>query len=140
MLNNESSAILNDLNKATVGLIEPITISGKSFGIKLLSVYEFLKCDLACRNLVDKLTSQGFDRELCMQTGERACIISLCLYNKNNERVFRDGLSALMGLTPEELNSVYIRYLKLTNIRNKFHKNSLKKIENIKKTLLKSIR
>lgn len=136
---NENSKVFNGIDRGTVGLIEPIMVSGKSFGIKLLSVYEFLKCDIACRSLIDKLTSQGFDKDLCKQTCEKACIISLCLHNKNDERVFRDGLSVLMGLTPEELKSVYMQYEKLTRKRENFHRNSLKKIEHIKKSFVKGI-
>lgn len=118
--------------------IEPIVISGKTFGLKLLSVYEFLRCDMACRNLINKLTSQGFDRELCKETCERACIISLSLYNKENQRVFTDGLSVLMGLTPDELKSVYVDYDKLTKKKTGLNDISSKKISYIKKNYIKT--
>lgn len=119
--------------EGVVGLVEPVVISGKSFGIKLLSVYEFLKCNLAYKNLVEKLASQGFDRDLCKQTCERACIISLSLYNRENQRVFRDGLSVLMGLTPEELKSTYQQYEKLNKKRIAINEDYTSKIEHIKK-------
>lgn len=131
--------ISEDMNQSdslcenTVSLIEPVVISGKSFGIKLLSVYELLKCNFAYRNLVEKLTSQGFDRTLCEQTCERACIIALSLYDRENQRVFRDGLSVLMGLTPEELKSTYEQYEKLNKKRIEIHEDSLRKVEHIKK-------
>lgn len=119
--------------------LEPIIMSGKSFGIKLLSVYEFLKCDLACRNLVDRLTGQGFDGDLCKEICEQACIISLCLYNKESERVFTDGLSVIMNLTPEELKNVYSQYENLTKKTTRFNKSSLKKIDYIKKNCLNNL-
>ena len=119
--------------------LEPIVMSGRSFGIKLLSVYEFLKCDLACRNLVDKLTNQGFDANLCKKICEQACIISLCLYNKENERVFMDGLSVIMTLTPEELKSTYSQYENLAKKAAKFNKSSLEKIDYIKKNYIKNL-
>lgn len=119
--------------------LEPIMLSGKSFGVKLLSVYEFLKCDLACRNLVEKLTGQGFDRSLLKEVCERACIISLCLYTRNSERVFTDGLSVLMNLTPEELKTAYSQYRSLTIKTAKFNRASLEKIDYIKKKYIKNI-
>lgn len=118
--------------------IEPIVLSGKSFGIKLLSVYDFLKCEFAYRNLVNRLVTQGFERKICEEVCERACIISLCFYNKNNERVFSDGLSALMRLTPEELQNIYNEYSKLTNKVIKFNKASSSKIECIKENYVKN--
>lgn len=119
-------------------LIEPVVISGKSFGIKLLSVYEFLRCDVACRNLINKLTGQGFDRDLCKETCERACIISLSLYDKENQRVFNDGLSVLMEFTPDELRSVYIAYNRLTRKTARFNEMSSKKIGYIKRNYIRS--
>ena len=120
-------------------ILEPIILSGKSFGVKLLSVYEFLKCDLACRNLVEKLTGQGFERGLLKEVCERACVISLCLYTKNSERVFTDGLSVLMSLTPEELKTAYTQYKNLTIKTAKFNKSSLERIDYIKKKYIKDI-
>lgn len=128
----------NDATLEITRFVEPIVLSGKSFGIKLLSVYEFLKCELACRNLIDKLVAQGYEKKICEEVCERACIVSLCFYDKNNERVFNDGLSVLMRLTPEELQNIYIEYNKLTNKIIRFNKNSSKKIDYIKKNYAKN--
>lgn len=119
--------------------LEPIVMSGRCFGIKLLSVYEFLKCDLACRNLVDKLINRGFDTKLCKEICEQACIVSLCLYTKGNERVFIDGLSVIMTLTPEELKNIYSHYEYLTKKTAKFNKSSLEKIDYIKKNYIENL-
>ena len=103
-----------------VGLIEPIMVSGKSFGIKLLSAYDFLRCEVMYKNLAQKLIGQGFDEKLCHQISEYACIVSMCFYNADEERVFMDGFSALSGLTPTELKKIYGEYLFLHNKIVKF--------------------
>ncbi len=133
---NEFYSASVDLSKDKAGLNELILISGKIFGIKLLSVYEFLKCDLACKNLVNKLVSQGFDRKLCSEICEQACLVSLCLYSTENERVFADGISVLMILTPEELRNVYFHYERLTRKMDRFRKSSLSKINYKRKMLI----
>ena len=115
-----------------VGLIEPIMVCGKSFGIKLLSSYDFLRCEVMYKNLVDKLTSQGFNKELCKQISEHACVVSMCFYSANKERVFMDGFSALSGLTPTELKKVYNEYLFLHNKVVKFDEMTSGILKNIK--------
>ncbi len=115
-----------------VGLIEPIMVCGKSFGIKLLSSYDFLRCEVMYKNLVGKLTSQGFNKELCKQISEYACVVSMCFYNSNKERVFMDGFSALSGLTPTELKKIYNEYLFLHNKVIKFDEMTSGILKNIK--------
>ncbi len=105
-----------------VGLVEPIIASGKSLGIKLLSVYDFLRCEVMYRNLVNKLTEQNMDEVLCKSVCEQACLVVMCLHNSKNERVFNDGLSALLGLTPEDLQRIYSEYEKLNKKIIKFDK------------------
>lgn len=116
-----------------VGLIEPIMVAGKSFGIKLLSVYDFLRCEVMYKNLVGRLTSQGFDEKLCQQISEYACIVSMCFYNGDKERVFMDGFSALSGLTPSELKKIYNEYLFLHNKIVKFDEVTAGILNNIKR-------
>ena len=115
-----------------VGLVEPIIASGKSLGIKLLSVYDFLHCEVMYRNLVNKLTEQNMDETLCKNVCEQACLIAMCLYDSKNERVFNDGLSALLGLTPEELQHIYGEYEKLNKKIIKFDKITYDVLENVK--------
>ncbi|MDR1628271.1 MAG: hypothetical protein LBR79_05805 [Oscillospiraceae bacterium] len=112
--------IAENKNIGKVGLIEPIMVFGKSFGIKLLSVYDFLRCEIMYKNLVSKLTSQCFDKKLCRQVSEHACIVSMCFYSSDKQRIFMDGFSALSGLTPEELKKIYNEYLFLHNKTIKF--------------------
>lgn len=119
-------------NVGKVGLIEPVMISGRSFGIKLLSSYDFLRCEVMYKNLVTKLISQGFDKELCQRISEYACIVSMCFYNSDQERIFMDGFSALRGLTPEELKKIYDEYLFLYNKTVKFDKITSGILKNIK--------
>ena len=115
-----------------VGLVEPVIASGKSLGIKLLSVYDFLRCEVMYRNLVNKLTEQNMDENLCKSVCEQACLVSMCLYDSKNERVFNDGLSALFGLTPEELQRIYGEYVKLNKKIIKFDKIAYDVLENVK--------
>lgn len=98
-----------------VGLMEPIIISGKSFGIKLLSSYDFLRCEIMYKNLLKKLLDKGFNKDICKQVCEYACVVSMCFYDSQNQRVFMDGFSAILGLTPEELKKIYDEYLFLYN-------------------------
>lgn len=93
-----------------VGLIEPIIISGKTYGLKVLPVYDLLRCGMMYKNLVNKLAEQGIDRSICEKVCEQACVVSMTLYNSNDERVFCDGLSVLRGLTYEELQTAYKEY------------------------------
>lgn len=120
-----------------VGLIEPVIASGKSLGIKLLSVYDFLRCEVIYRNLVGKLTDQGMDRKLCENVCEKACLVAMCLYNSKGERIFSDGLSALRGLTPEELHRIYDEYKKLNKKIINFDKISYEILDKVRKRSLK---
>ena len=115
-----------------VGLIEPIMVCGKSFGIKLLSAYDFLRCEVMYKKLVDRLKNQGFDEKLSREISEYACIVSMCLYTPDEERVFMDGFSALSGLTPTELKKIYCEYLFLYNKVIKFDKVTSRILKNIK--------
>ena len=121
-----------ELNNKISLRLEPVVISGKSFGIKLLSVYEFLKCEISCKNLIDSLVNKGFNSKICSEVAERACIIACSTYNKDNTRVFCDGLDVLVKLTPQELDDIYQEYTKLTRKVIKFNKYASNKINFIK--------
>ena len=103
-------------NKVPIGrtyFTEPLIISGKYFGIKLLSVYEFMNCLKMKKVLKNELVSQGFDKYICEKICEYACLISMCLYDSKNNRVFSSGMEVLKNMTPEELNFIYEEYVKL---------------------------
>ena len=118
MIDNSTNKFLGG-----VGMIEPIIASGKSLGIKLLSVYDFLRCEVMYKNLVIRLVEQGMDKKICENVCEKACVVSMCLYNEKNERVFTDGLSVLRGMTPEELQKIYNEYTRLN--KKVIHFNSI---------------
>lgn len=96
-------------------LTEPIIISGKYFGIKLLSVYEFMQCLKMKNSLIKEIITIGFNKYICEKICEYAGLVSLCLYDSRNNRVFATGMEALKNLTPEELKFIYEEYVKLTD-------------------------
>ena len=96
-------------------LTEPIIISGKYFGIKLLSVYEFMQCLKMKNSLIKEIITIGFSKYICEKICEYAGLVSLCLYDSSNNRVFETGMEALKNLTPEELKFIYEEYVKLTD-------------------------
>ena len=106
----KNSNVLDPYIVGDLKFTEPIINSGKSYGIKLLSVYDFLRCDSLCKNLVDRLVEQGLNKKICDEICERACIVSMCLYDTKNERIFPDAMSAICGLTPYELKKIYHEY------------------------------
>lgn len=108
--------MLSDMKDKTLGraeLIEPIIVSGKCLGIKLLSVYDFMICTKMLQKLTEELTSQGFEKKFCLTICDKACLVAMCLYDSKGQKIFKNGFSALKGLTPEELNILYEEYLKL---------------------------
>ncbi len=125
----------NMKNKAPgrVNLIEPVIVSGKCFGIKLLSVYDFMICTKMLRELTEELTPQGFEKKLCLNICERACIIAMCLYDSKRQKIFKDGFSVLKSLTPDELHFLYREYVKLQKKILKRDKITYNILESVKK-------
>ncbi len=132
-------------NKEYVGrahLKEPIIIAGKYFGIKILSAYEFIQCSKMIKELTEKITSEGLEKSISENICEQACLVSMCLYNFQNQKVFENGLEVLKNLTPKELYFLYREYEKLLNkiiqkdkitykilesVKNKHYKNLIQK-------------
>lgn len=115
---NHNKKNLKSKNKMLIGrkrFTEPLIISGKYFGIKLLSVYEFMNCLKMKKTLENEMVNQGFDKHICEKICEYACLISMCLYDSQNNRVFENGLDVLKNITPEELKFIYEEYVKLLN-------------------------
>lgn len=109
--NNSKTEVKKGIGRAH--LTEPIIISGKYFGIKLLSVYEFMQC-LKIKNMLTKeMINNGFDEHVAKKVCEYACLVSMCLYNSQNNRVFASGTDVLKNLTPEELKFIYEEYNRL---------------------------
>ncbi len=115
---NYCKKILKPNGQKSIGrahLTEPIIISGKYFGIKLLSTYEFMQCLKMKTALLNELLDKDFDKNICSKICECACLVSMCLYTSKNNRIFKTALEALQNLTPEELKFVYKEYSKLLN-------------------------
>ncbi len=108
---NSETKIKNNIGRAQC--TEPIILSGKYFGIKLLSVYEFMQCLKMKNTLTKEMISNGFDEYISRKVCEYACLVSMCLYNSQNSRVFASGKDALKHLTPEELKFIYEEYNRL---------------------------
>lgn len=125
----------NEKNKTfrNLSLTEPIIVSGKYFGIKLLSAYDFMLCS----KMVDKLTAyllfEGFDKTLSYGISEKACVVAMCLYDSENSKIFKNGLEVLKNLTPDEIKFVYTEYVKLIKKIIKRDKIARGILENIKK-------
>ncbi len=109
---------------------EPIIVSGKYFGIKPLSAYDFMLCTKMIEKLMENLISQGFEEKISKNISEKACVVAMCLHGSDSKKVFNDGLEALKGLAPYELKNIYDEYVKLT-------KKFLKRDETLSNILLK---
>ncbi len=116
-----------------LSLTEPIIVSGKYFGIKLLSAYDFMLCTKMSDNLAKYMTKEGFDKSLSSKIGERACIVAMCLYDEKNQKIFTDGLEVLKNLTPENIEFIYNEYDRLLKKIVKRDKTINCILENIKK-------
>ncbi len=104
---------IKDKTPGRAALMEPVIISGKCFGIKLLSVYDFMLCTKMLRELTEEFTLWGFDKKFCSDICERACVVSLCLHDLKGNKIFSSGISALKNLTSYELRLFYNEYIKL---------------------------
>ncbi len=111
---------------------EPIIVSGKYVGIKLLSIYDFIMCIKMYNQLMKSNIFSGLDGEIYSTICEQACIASLCTYNSNGERFFSEALNALKTLTPYELQRIYLEYNKLQNHIIEQDKISCKIVDSVK--------
>ncbi len=125
----------NIKNKAVgrAALTEPVIVSGKCFGIKLLSIYDFMLCTKMLQELTEELMSQAFDKKLCLNICEKACLVAMCLYDSKGQKIFKDGFSVLKSLTPDELYFLYQEYIKLQKKILKRDKITYSILENVKK-------
>ena len=112
--------------------VEPIIVSGKYFGIKLLSAYDFMLCTKIYAEIYQKLISENFDKKLSENISQYACIVSQCLCDFHGEKIFNNPMSAIKQLTPYELRVICKEYQKLQNNKNQLDKSSNKIINKIK--------
>lgn len=113
-------------------LTEPIIVSGSYVGIRPLTVYDFIMCIKMYNQLMKNNIFSGLDGEIYSTICEQACIVSLCAYNSNGERIFSDALATLKALTPYELQRIYFEYNKLQDKIIKQDKISYKIVDSVK--------
>ena len=112
--------------------VEPIIVSGKYFGIKLLSAYDFILCTKIYAKTYQKLISENFDKNLSENISQYACIVSQCLCDFHGEKIFETPISAMKQLTPYELRAICKEYQKLQKNIVQLDKSSNKIINKIK--------
>ncbi len=95
--------------------MEPVIVSGKTFGIKLLSAYDFILFIKKFNSLKKFLKLQRLNSKICKNISEKASLISLCLYKSENEKLFPDAITVLKTLTFYEIRYIYNEYVKLYN-------------------------
>lgn len=111
---------------------EPITLSGKVLGIKLLSTYDFIILRRRYNRLL-KNTFHGCHNKLYRSIAEKASLVSMCLYTGKDKRVFDNTISVLKSLTPYELGFIYKQYVKLENQTRVYENKIQKAFEDVKK-------
>lgn len=112
---------------------EPIILSGKIFGIKLLSIYDFILMMKKYDNILRKILRKNLSIKLCKSIAEKASLVSMCLYTYKDKRVFDTPLDVLKNLTSLELNLVYREYVKLEKQTRNYENKSQNIFENVKK-------
>ncbi len=93
--------------------MEPIIVSGKTFGIKLLSAYDFIVFAKRRNSLLKLLKLKKLNSRTCKTISEEASLISLCLYKSENQKLFPDAVTVMKILTPSEMRYIYSEYVKL---------------------------
>ena len=127
--------VFNKIQKQNIeksNSIEPIIVSGKYFGIKLLSAYDFMLCTKMHTETSKKLISENFDKKLSEDISQYACIVSQCLCNFHGEKIFETPISAMKQLTPYELRVICKEYQKLQKNIVQLDKSSNKIINKVK--------
>ncbi len=104
---------ISRLNDKT--LVEPILVSGKYIGIKSLTVYDFIVCAKIYNELVKADVFVGLAEKFYYAICEQACVVSLCSYDSEGEKLFSGAMQVLENLTPRELQTIYNEYIKLQN-------------------------
>ena len=112
---------------------EPIELLSGIFYINLMSVYEAILCESESRTLVEKLIADGADQRISKSVTENAALASFCLYDKNDNRVFKDAFNALSVLTPEELLRIANKYNEIQKRFLSFDKLTPKMLYKLKK-------
>ena len=82
---------------------EPILLSGRIFGLKLLSAYEIIILERNYKTMLEISNLFKKNKTLLRKAG----LISMCLYTASGERLFSNAVSVLKNLTCHEINYVF---------------------------------
>lgn len=108
---------------------EPILLSGRIFGLKLLSAYETIILERNCKAMLEISNVFKKNKKLVKKAG----LISMCLYTASGERLFSNAVSVLKNLTCHEINYVFKQYSKIEQQSLAYHAKNQSIFENVKK-------
>lgn len=108
---------------------EPILLSGRIFGLKLLSAYEVIILERNYKTMLEISNVFRRNKKLVKKAG----LISMCLYTASGERLFSNAVSVLKNLTCHEINYVFKQYSKIEQQSLAYHAKNQSIFENVKK-------
>lgn len=108
---------------------EPILLSGKILGLKLLSAYETIILEKNHNALLEISNIFRKNKKLIKKAG----LISMCLCTASGEKLFPSALSVLKNLTCHEINYVFKQYNKIKQQSQAYHAKRQIIFENVKK-------
>ena len=112
---------------------EPIIISGKILGIKLLSTYETILYERKYRRILKYIKYKNYNYSIYKKYLKQACLVSICLYTFKNKPVFSSVLNVLKSLTPYELDFIYNQYIKIRSESHRYDQKNYLTFESVKK-------
>jgi len=107
--------------------MEPIIVSGKTLGLKLLSAYDLLVFVKRYTRLTKFLKIRKLSFQIHKTILEEAALISMCLYKSESQKMFPDAITVLKVLTLSEIRYIYNEYVKLYTKIN-FNDNKIRSI------------
>lgn len=107
---------------------EPILLSGKVFGLKLLSAYETIILEKNCKAMLEISNVFKKNKKLIKKAG----LISMCLYTASGERLLPNAISVLKNLTCHEINYVFKQYSKIKKQSLDYNTKRQEIFENVK--------
>lgn len=108
---------------------EPILLSGKILGLKLLSAYETIILERNCKAMLEISNVFKKNKKLVKKAG----LVSMCLCTASGERLFPNAVSVLKNLTCQEINYVFKQYSKIKQQSLAYHAKNQAIFENVKK-------
>ena len=108
---------------------EPILLSGKILGLKLLSAYEIIIFEKNYKAMLEISNVFKKNKKLIRKAG----LISMCLCTASGERLFPNTVSVLKNLTCQEINYVFKQYGKIKKQSLAYHAKNQAIFENVKK-------